>query len=330
MARETGPLTGELARGVDARLARRYGTATPGQLRTAARHATIAADPAGELARHEAAARHRSLSTRPEHDAMACLTLFTTAPDVALIQAAVAETADKTAAAAAAAGRLITDRDSLLADALVALARYWLHDTWPVPEPDPRGQPGTRAASPPTTTGPAPVGKRGRRRRGRDHTVVNIVIDLPTLLGLAEHPARLDGYGPIPAGLARRLSADATWRRMLTDPITRRLLDRAPNSYRPGHQLAAYVRARDLVCDHPGCTRPADGCQLDHDTPFDLTDPDGGRTTAEDLHPRCEPHHNGKTHLGWATGTRPDGTRYTRSPLGFDYDLEPNAYLDHS
>jgi hypothetical protein len=51
--------------------------------------------------------------------------------------------------------------------------------------------------------------------------------------------------------------------------------------------------------------------------------------TADELKPRCEPHHNGKTHLGWATGVRADGTRYTRSPLGFDYDIEPNPYLDH-
>jgi hypothetical protein len=155
------------------------------------------------------------------------------------------------------------------------------------------------------------------------------VIDLPTLLGLADNPARLDGYGTIPAALARRIAADASWRRMITDPITRRLLDRSPNTYRPGEQLAAYIRARDLSCDHPGCTTPAEGCQLDHDNPFNVTDPDGGRTTADELTPRCEPHHNGKTHLGWQTGTRHDGTRYTRSPLGFDYDLEPNPYLDH-
>jgi hypothetical protein len=172
------------------------------------------------------------------------------------------------------------------------------------------------------------MGKRGRRRNGRDHTVVNIVIDLPTLLGLAEHPARLDGYGPIPPDLARRLAGDATWRRMITDPLTRGLLDRSPRTYRPGDRLAAYVRARDLDCDHPGCTRPADGCQLDHDTPFDLTDPHGGRTVAEDLHPRCHPHHNAKTHLGWATGTRPGGPRFTRSPLGFDYTLQTPAYLE--
>jgi hypothetical protein len=172
-------------------------------------------------------------------------------------------------------------------------------------------------------------GKRGLRRRGRDRTVVNIVIDLPTLLGLADNPARLEGYGTIPPALARRIAADASWRRMITDPITRRLLDRSPNTYRPGTALAEFVRARDLTCDHPGCTRPAEGCQLDHDDPFNVADPDGGRTTADELKLRCEPHHNAKTHLGWATGTRPDGTRYTRSPLGFDYDLEPNPYLDH-
>jgi hypothetical protein len=48
---------------------------------------------------------------------------------------------------------------------------------------------------------------------------------------------------------------------------------------------------------------------------------------ADDLHPRCHPHHNAKTHLGWATGTRPDGTRYTRSPHGHDYTIEALDYL---
>ena len=454
MVRATEPLTDELAREVDAKLAPRYGKATPGGLRNTARHEVIAADPAGAQARHEEAARRRQVSSRPENDGMATLCLYSTAPDISLLEAAICDIADTTAKAAHDAGRLIPDQDALHADALIALARYWLHDTWPIPEPDPRdppdndhprsesdtpdcpadapqrppmqsprphgssGTPGSRTPStepvadldhlpgrrlpdttwqhsrtdldddepdPPEQTGRAPAdrspadhspadhgpadpvpdargpdepepdedpdagggdgrppdaggtdteprarwGKRGLRRRGRDRTVVNIVIDLPTLLGLADNPARLDGYGDIPAGLARRIAADATWRRMITDPITRRLLDRSPNTYRPGQALADYVRARDLTCDHPGCTKPADGCQLDHDNPYHLADPDGGRTTADELKLRCDPHHNGKTHLGWATGRRADGTRFTRSPLGFDYDLEPNPYLDH-
>src|SRR6185437_958283 len=115
----------------------------------------------------------------------------------------------------------------------------------PEPEPDEDPDAGGGDGRPPdaggTDTEPrARWGKRGLRRRGRDRTVVNIVIDLPTLLGLADNPARLDGYGDIPAGLARRIAADATWRRMITDPITRRLLDRSPNTYRPGQALADY------------------------------------------------------------------------------------------
>jgi Domain of unknown function (DUF222) len=338
VARETEPLSDELARTVDARLSRRYGKATPGQLRNAARHAVLAVDPVGARERHDAAARRRHLASRPEHDGMASLALFAAAPDVSVVTAAVTDIANRTAAAALAAGRFIPDRDSLLADSLVALARYWLDDTWPVPEPDPRQRPGRRRARapggrPPTRDEvddlPVSVGKRGvRRRRGRDHTVVSVVIDLPTLLGLADHPARLDGYGAIPAELGRRIAADAAWRRMIVDPVSRRLLDRSPNTYRPGAQLAAYVRARDVVCAHPGCTRPALSAQLDHDNPFDLTDPDGGRTVATNLTPRCEIHHNAKTHLGWLTGTRRDGTRYTRSPLGFDYDLVPAEFLE--
>jgi Domain of unknown function (DUF222) len=382
VVRATEPLSDELAREVDAKLAPRYGKATPGGLRNTAGHLVVAADPEGAQARHEEAARRRQVSSRPENDGMATLALFTTAPDISTLEAAIFDIADRTAKAAHDAERLIPDQDALHADALIALARYWLEDTWPIPEPDPRDQPqqtphagaDTPAQQPPGQRGssrsgshdleppgpepdadrgdgadpdgedadevpagrrgaqeepPVKWGKRGPRRRGRDRTVVNIVMDLPTLLGLADNPARLEGYGTIPAGLARRIAADASWRRMITDPITRRLLDRSPRTYRPGDALAAFVRSRDLMCDHPGCTKPAEGCQLDHDDAFDLTDPDGGRTTAEELKLRCEPHHNGKTHLGWATGSRADGTRYTRSPLGFDYDLEPNPHLAH-
>ncbi|HTR70489.1 MAG TPA: hypothetical protein VMH41_09730 [Mycobacteriales bacterium] len=41
------------------------------------------------------------------------------------------------------------------------------------------------------------------RAHGR-HSVVNITIDLPTLLGLRNNPAEIPGVGPIPASVARR------------------------------------------------------------------------------------------------------------------------------
>ena len=54
----------------------------------------------------------------------------------------------------------------------------------------------------------------------RGKVAVQVVIDLPALLGLAEHPAELVGYGPLPAPVARALARDATWTRLVTEPVT--------------------------------------------------------------------------------------------------------------
>ena len=42
---------------------------------------------------------------------------------------------------------------------------------------------------------------------------LHVVVDLPTLLHLAEHPAELPGFGPLPASVARELAGDTAWRR---------------------------------------------------------------------------------------------------------------------
>ena len=47
-------------------------------------------------------------------------------------------------------------------------------------------------------------------RPHRRPVTVNVTIDLPTLLGLAENPGQLSGYGAIPASVARELASDAT------------------------------------------------------------------------------------------------------------------------
>ncbi|MFM7775475.1 MAG: DUF222 domain-containing protein, partial [Actinomycetota bacterium] len=48
---------------------------------------------------------------------------------------------------------------------------------------------------------------------------INVTVDLPTLLGLAENPAELEGHGPIPASIARKLAADGKWRTFVTAPL---------------------------------------------------------------------------------------------------------------
>ena len=58
----------------------------------------------------------------------------------------------------------------------------------------------------------------------RRPVTVNLTIDLPTLLGLANNPGQLAGYGAIPASVARELAADGKWRRFITDPITGNLI----------------------------------------------------------------------------------------------------------
>jgi Domain of unknown function (DUF222) len=74
---------------------------------------------------------------------------------------------------------------------------------------------------------------RHRRRRAR----VNVTVGLGTLLGDNDLPAELDGAGPIPASLARRIAADptSTWRRLITDPHGH-LLDYGHDTYRPPHR----------------------------------------------------------------------------------------------
>ena len=42
---------------------------------------------------------------------------------------------------------------------------------------------------------------------------INVTIDLPTALGLANNPGQLAGYGPIPANIARQIAADGRWKR---------------------------------------------------------------------------------------------------------------------
>ena len=51
--------------------------------------------------------------------------------------------------------------------------------------------------------------------------------------------------------------------------------------YRPGAELARRVRLRDGTCRHPGCTVPADDCDLDHVVPFNHADPTAGGQTVE-------------------------------------------------
>jgi hypothetical protein len=152
---------------------------------------------------------------------------------------------------------------------------------------------------------------------------VQVVVPVTTLLGLSEEPAELAGYGPIPAGIARQIAADATWRRLLTDPASGALLDYGRTTYRPPAHLAGHVRARHQVCVFPGCRRPACKCDLDHRVRF----PDGP-TSEANLGPACRRHHRCKQRPGWSLHRDEHGNHHWTTPTGRTYINQPDPLID--
>lgn len=49
---------------------------------------------------------------------------------------------------------------------------------------------------------------------------LHVTVPARTALGLGSQPGELAGYGPVPAGMARRLAAGVRWRNVTTDPAT--------------------------------------------------------------------------------------------------------------
>ncbi|WP_369372417.1 HNH endonuclease [Promicromonospora sp. Populi] len=169
--------------------------------------------------------------------------------------------------------------------------------------------------------------------------VVRVTVPVSALLGLDDAPGELEGFGPVTADLAAQIATDATWQRLVTDPVTGVLTDYSTTTYRPGKVLRQAVVARDKTCMFLQCERPADWDDLDHIVPFDHDlDPSSlrpgtrGQTRAENLHPLCRRHHLLKTHAGWgvvrdpATGvttwTTPAGRNHVRPPTVLDTHVE--------
>jgi hypothetical protein len=141
---------------------------------------------------------------------------------------------------------------------------------------------------------------------------INVTIDLPTLLGLAENPGQLAGYGAIPASVARELASDGKWKRFITDPQTGNLLDYGRESYEPSQALKDFLIARDRTCRFPGCRRSAALSDLDHAKSWE----DGGSTSPNNLGALCRRHHRLKTHDGWSVTSNEDGSCIWVSPHG--------------
>jgi hypothetical protein len=158
----------------------------------------------------------------------------------------------------------------------------------------------------------------------RRPVTVNVTIDLPTLLGLAENPGQLAGYGAIPASVARALASDGKWQRFITDPQTGTLLDFGRESYEPPQALIDFLIARDRTCRFPGCRQSAARADLDHAKSWES----GGETSAANLGALCRRHHRLKTHGGWKLKSHSDGACTWTSPLGKIYEVPARPMLE--
>ncbi|MDQ0756574.1 hypothetical protein QFZ61_002561 [Arthrobacter sp. B3I4] len=150
---------------------------------------------------------------------------------------------------------------------------------------------------------------------------VLVTVPVLSLLGFTEEPAMLDGYGPIPPSMARRLVAGGTdsMYRVLVDPRDGAPLEIGRKSYRPSKALRQWLRLRDAKCSFPGCNNAS----LDNETDHLLAWADGGTTGITNLGQACRKHHGLKHTTAWTpTGASRDHPPGWTSPTGRTYPSE--------
>ncbi|WP_199423344.1 HNH endonuclease signature motif containing protein [Actinotalea solisilvae] len=302
-------LTDELARLSDAAAAEVAEAVLPSarectapQLRQRLRRMELLRDPDGARTRHARACADRRVELTPAPDAMAWLSAYLPADDAAAIHTSL------TALAGDAAPDDERTLDQRRADALVDLATRWL-DAGAHPD-------GTPLAT-----------RQGRR----PHLVVTA--SAATLLGLAEGPGELQGYGPIPPEMARRIAAHSTWEPLLASAWNGEPLARSTRRYAPTQSQRDAVVLRDSTCTFVGCRMPAARCDVDHVEPYveggDVDGRDGApcatqpQTSLDNLQALCRHHHRAKTHGGWEVARDDDGSTRWRAPTGQLYRRPP-------
>jgi hypothetical protein len=128
------------------------------------------------------------------------------------------------------------------------------------------------------------------------------------------------GGAVIPAPLlAAKIAAGATIRWIT------HLRDTPPEPrYRPSTRLDRFVRCRDMTCRFPGCSKPADICDLDHTIAYPI-----GPTCASNLKCLCRHHHLLVTFWGGPNGWRAqqfaDGTVVWTDPHGRTHTTRPGS-----
>jgi hypothetical protein len=150
---------------------------------------------------------------------------------------------------------------------------------------------------------------------------VLITVPVFSLLSVTDEPAMLDGYGPIPASMAREVVANGadSFYRVLVDPRDGAPLEIGRTSYRLTKAMRNWLRMRDSKCPFPGCSNHS----LDNEADHLLAWHKGGTTGVSNLGQPCRKHHRLRHTSSWrptpATKNEPPGWI---SPSGRHYKSE--------
>jgi hypothetical protein len=150
-------------------------------------------------------------------------------------------------------------------------------------------------------------------RRG----VVDIRVELTTLLGLDRKCVELAGFGPLVDDVVSRLDVSDRWQMTVTH--SGQVIDSVLTRRRPADGIRRRVEARDQTCVFPGCRMPATACDLDHRQPYS----EGGLTYPDQMVALCRHDHVVRHRAGWTHRPEPGGGHTWVSPLGNTYTRPP-------
>jgi hypothetical protein len=292
IARETACLSREDRLEVDALLDRdpaRLEAMGERELAAAVQAEAYRLDPAAFVLRRRRAEADRHVTLRPAPDTMTWLTALLPVKDGVTAYAALTRAADSARASGDARGK-----GQVMADTLVGALLAARTD----------GRPAVPVA-------------------------LHLVMTDHALFGTGEEPAFVDGFGPIPAELARELVAgactrrDRIWlRRLYAHPVTGELVATEARGRFFRASLARFIRLRDRTCRTPWCDAPVR--HSDHAWGIALDGP----TSAANGQGLCEACDYAKQAPGWRARPSPGGEGHeieTTLPTGHRYRSRPPA-----
>jgi hypothetical protein len=300
-------------------------------------------DAAAQVARRRKAESERHVSIRPAPDSMVWLTTLLPVKAGVAVYATLARAADsaRTQGDARTRGQVMADTlvesvlSSASADARAAGGTAAARETTEE-HPAACSPSGSETAEEPccapTSAGTAadrdpasaPHAAAPRPESASVPVALGVVMTDAALYGGADDEAYLEGYGPIPAELAREIVCGAlskdeqvAVRRLYTSPETGELVAMDARSRAFRGSLARFIRLRDGVCRTPWCDAPIR--HTDHVQPHDV----GGPTSSFNGQGLCEACNYAKEAPRWRARPEPDGSVTTTLPTGHTHSTRP-------